>query len=214
MSEDINDQWWADAERVVKTTPVLAKRVIEGGEVVTERGPMAYAPGDWMLRTTIEPLEMWPISDDYFKANYASEAVEQAWPDHPDMKRMLDVARDERQSMREALEHMVCQFGYWSGGANPGLTSGGLSALEDAFEALGWDEPHYVKEMECDEPGCTEQNSAGWPSPRGYRHTCHDHYRTSISMEDVLAAAREGVLEGEWVDRGDGTMHLKTGSWR
>jgi hypothetical protein len=136
--------------------------------------------------------------------------------DHPDMKRMLDVARAERQEMREALEHMTCQFGYWNPGESKGqggLTTGGLSALEDAFAALGWDEPHYVKEMECDEPGCGAQNSSGWPSPRGYRHTCHDHYRATISMEDVLAAAREGVLKGEWVDRGDGTMHLKTGSW-
>ena len=29
----------------------------------------------------------------------------------------------------------------------------------------------------CDEPGCYEEISAGWPSPDGYRSTCGDHYR-------------------------------------
>lgn len=28
----------------------------------------------------------------------------------------------------------------------------------------------------CDEPGCFEQVSCGWPSDNGYRSTCGDHY--------------------------------------
>lgn len=28
----------------------------------------------------------------------------------------------------------------------------------------------------CDEPGCKERSSSGWPSPDGYRWTCHKHY--------------------------------------
>ena len=27
----------------------------------------------------------------------------------------------------------------------------------------------------CDEPGCYKSAGCGWPSPDGYRHTCHDH---------------------------------------
>lgn len=27
----------------------------------------------------------------------------------------------------------------------------------------------------CDEPGCYNTSTAGWPSPDGYRHTCYDH---------------------------------------
>jgi hypothetical protein len=28
----------------------------------------------------------------------------------------------------------------------------------------------------CDEPGCYQEISAGWPSPDGYRSTCSKHY--------------------------------------
>lgn len=27
----------------------------------------------------------------------------------------------------------------------------------------------------CDEPGCTREASNGWPSEKGYRHTCYEH---------------------------------------
>lgn len=27
----------------------------------------------------------------------------------------------------------------------------------------------------CDEPGCDREASSGWPSPQGYRRTCHNH---------------------------------------
>lgn len=29
--------------------------------------------------------------------------------------------------------------------------------------------------LTCDEPGCGRDASSGWPSPDGYRHTCHEH---------------------------------------
>jgi hypothetical protein len=28
----------------------------------------------------------------------------------------------------------------------------------------------------CDEPGCKQDASCGWPSPKGYRRTCNTHY--------------------------------------
>jgi len=30
----------------------------------------------------------------------------------------------------------------------------------------------------CDEPGCGRMATCGWPSPGGYRRTCHDHRGT------------------------------------
>ena len=75
-----------------------------------------------------------------------------------------------------ALEDMCYQFGGW----NPkkgGLMTNGLSALEYAFEVLGWDEPHPVPSMQCDEPRCKKQRTCGWPSPKGYRNTCGEHAR-------------------------------------
>lgn len=75
---------------------------------------------------------------------------------------------------REALESMVYQFGYWNDSAG-GFTAGGLSALEYAFEVLGWEDPRPAPEVRCDEPGCMHQISMGTPTPQGYRRTCFDH---------------------------------------
>jgi hypothetical protein len=87
----------------------------------------------------------------------------------------------EREAeLRDALEDMLYQFAY-KGVHNKTavLSTGGLSALEDAFEVMGWDDPHPVPEIECDEPGCHEHRTCGWPSGRGYRRTCGKHMRRS-----------------------------------
>ena len=81
---------------------------------------------------------------------------------------------DEIAKYRDVLEDMVYQFGYWSESAG-GFTTGGLSALEAAFELLGWDDPHPVPGGCCDEAGCTKQISSGTPTASGYRQTCHEH---------------------------------------
>jgi hypothetical protein len=78
------------------------------------------------------------------------------------------------KELKAALEEMVRKFAYWSNRAG-GYTTGGLSALESAFDALGWDDPHPAPEARCDEPGCMEQASVGTPTPTGYRRTCHKH---------------------------------------
>jgi len=74
--------------------------------------------------------------------------------------------------LREALEGMVNQFAYWGG---EGITTGGLSALEEAFAVLGYSDPQPAPWRGCDEPGCRGEGTSGWPSPDGYRHTCHEH---------------------------------------
>lgn len=90
---------------------------------------------------------------------------------------------------REVVSDLCYQFGYPTtidGGA--GLSTGGLSALECAFEALGWSDPHPTPELTCQWPGCDKPSVAGTPwddprapineySGRGYIRCCSEHYR-------------------------------------
>jgi hypothetical protein len=77
---------------------------------------------------------------------------------------------------REALESMCIQFAFNTTHENaPALTTGGLSALEEAFAALGWSDPHPIEWDKCDEPGCSKRTSCGFPTPNGYRRTCGEH---------------------------------------
>lgn len=85
-----------------------------------------------------------------------------------DSSRRLDNLRE----LREALEGMVRQFGYYGNGA---YHTGGLSALEYAFDKLGWSDPHLEPEDACDEPGCGERATCGVPVQDGYRRTCGLH---------------------------------------
>mgnify|MGYP001569572096 CR=1 FL=1 len=77
------------------------------------------------------------------------------------------------QVLREALQSMIEQFAFVSDGK---IHTGGLSALECAFDAMGWDDPHPApKYLVCDEPGCGNQATCGWPLKTGYRRTCGNH---------------------------------------
>jgi hypothetical protein len=80
----------------------------------------------------------------------------------------------DSEAAKEAIEAMAIQFGYLVSG--PKITTGGLSALEQAFDVLGWDDPHPVPEMGCDEPGCREPATCGFPDGEHYRRTCGKHY--------------------------------------
>ncbi len=94
---------------------------------------------------------------------------------------------------KEALEDMVWQFGYRGVRDNkPIIYTGGLSALEGAFGALGWDDPRYLPEegFTCEVVGCMEDDTAGthWGDSKLYLRLCSEHYRQSyrgISMPDV-----------------------------
>jgi hypothetical protein len=35
----------------------------------------------------------------------------------------------------------------------------------------------------CDEPGCLHDASGGWPSPEGYRQTCHEHRKLGAQVK-------------------------------
>ncbi len=86
---------------------------------------------------------------------------------------------------RDALESMVWQFGYRGvGNGKPIIWTGGLSALEEAFEALGWDDPHDLPEegCTCDVVGCLEPDTCGMHWAKGddmYLRLCSKHAEDS-----------------------------------
>jgi hypothetical protein len=80
---------------------------------------------------------------------------------------------------KEELESMVWQFAYRSlKGNRLVLTTGGLSALEGAFEVLGWDDPHYVEPdimITCNIVGCHDWTVSGLTWDGLYLRLCSKH---------------------------------------
>lgn len=66
-------------------------------------------------------------------------------------------------AIRDALEGMVWQFASRTMiDGRRALSTMGLSALEEAFEALGWDDPHFTDFGGCEIDGCEQwANSTG-----------------------------------------------------
>ena len=86
---------------------------------------------------------------------------------------------------KEALEAMVFQFGYYGvKDDKPIIFTGGLSALESAFEILGWDDPHYLPEegYTCEIQGCMKHDTCGthW-GDKLYLRLCSSHYADSYT---------------------------------
>jgi hypothetical protein len=80
--------------------------------------------------------------------------------------------------LREALEGMVWQFAHrFARNGRRYLGTMGLSALEDAFAALGWNDPHPCDDegFGCARPGCAEWATCGQPTPDGYEWLCSTH---------------------------------------
>lgn len=87
---------------------------------------------------------------------------------------------------KEALECMVWQFGYRGVvDGKPTIWSGGLSALKEAFDALGWDNPHFIPEEgnTCEVVGCLEELSAQTHWDGMYVCICSRHYIDSYSQK-------------------------------
>jgi hypothetical protein len=81
-------------------------------------------------------------------------------------------------TLKEALEDMVYQFAYRGVVKNkPVIHSGGLSALESAFDALRWENPHYIPEQgnTCEITGCMEPVCCGQRWGDMYLSMCHKH---------------------------------------
>ena len=87
------------------------------------------------------------------------------------------------ERLSDALNDMCWQFAYDSDG--PSLCTGGLSALEGAFDAMGWDDPYPIPESACDELGCTKRATCGTPTLDGYKRLCGEHFRTRVKDETL-----------------------------
>lgn len=86
----------------------------------------------------------------------------------------------------EIIEDLTTRFAYR--GQHKGrfaLYTGGLSALEHAFSALGWDDPHYAPEYECQIKGCHKEATCGTNTKAGYKRVCTDHWRSERSKQSM-----------------------------
>ena len=98
--------------------------------------------------------------------------------------------------LREALEDMVWQFAYRFDGAAkrpPTLSTGGLSALEHAFDVLGWSDPKKCPDSSCDIQGCQKWPTSGNPLPNGdYWHLCSDHREMITDKNYMYLRKKQG----------------------
>jgi len=105
------------------------------------------------------------------------------------------------EDMKEVLGNMVFQFGYRGvKNGRPIIWTGGLSALEGAFNALGWDDPHYLPEegYTCEIKGCMEEDTCGthWGDNSLYLRLCSKHYENSLWGEP-LPKVKQYALDRE-----------------
>ena len=156
---------------------------------MTDNGLAALAEALHRYRGT---CELWTMSEASCPFDHAKDAAailaerDVFLPDGltgEDLRRsdFFDEQAAALAALRAALEDMVRQFAYWSNSAG-GIYTGGLSALEEAFDVLGWDDPYPLPDRRCDEPGCMEDGTMGWPTRPGgtglnggYRTTCWGH---------------------------------------
>lgn len=90
---------------------------------------------------------------------------------------------DRIEELESAIESLLYQFAYDNERGE--LYTGGLSALEEGFRALGWPDPKPLDSIYlCDEPGCLNRSSCGVPTPEGYRRLCESHYRELVTGEN------------------------------
>lgn len=108
--------------------------------------------------------------------------------------------------MKDALESMVWQFAHRTTvNERIALSAGGLSAMEEAFEALGWSDPHILSDEEsnavsCDVAGCFKPSCCGLNWGKFYLRLCQDHSRESgnnpcppIKQHALAREARRGA---------------------
>lgn len=88
----------------------------------------------------------------------------------------------------ETIEDLVRQFAcHTVNDGVPAYSTGGLSAMERAFEILGWGDPHPAPEMACERLGCSEWATCGTPTDDGYKRLCSTHYRETWATPEVPA---------------------------
>lgn len=115
------------------------------------------------------------------------------------------------ENLRDALESMVWQFGYRGVKNNkPIIWTGGLSALDEAFEVLGWEDPHYLPEKgcTCEVEGCMEPDTCGTHWEKGddlYLRLCSKHYQDTYSGKSRPPIKQYAI---EWESKRDPTTGI------
>ena len=99
----------------------------------------------------------------------------------PVPQNIIGGSRSEREKyLLEVIEDLVWQFAYESKkNGMPAISTGCLSALEEGFRALGWEDPHPTPERCCEYPGCHEHATCGTPAPAplpSYVRCCGKHF--------------------------------------
>lgn len=90
------------------------------------------------------------------------------------------------ESLTDALRDMCYQFASRQGRPNPGLHHMFLSALEGAFDELGWGDFHDDESVACQVKGCTGLGSCGTPTLKdGYKYCCYKCYAEFRKGMDV-----------------------------
>lgn len=105
-----------------------------------------------------------------------------------------------KSKYRDALEDMVYQFGYsTSKDGQPAIGNGGLSALEHAFDVLGWDNPYIIPDpVWCDAPAvprCPNRTTCGTPTANGYKRFCSRHFHLWIQASRESAPVADGAAK-------------------
>lgn len=86
-----------------------------------------------------------------------------------------DMSREISMESREIIESLLHQFAYDN--EHGAIGTGGLSALEAAFDYMGWEDPHPLEEeLICNNESCEKTATCGTPTPEGYQRLCYDHY--------------------------------------
>jgi hypothetical protein len=111
---------------------------------------------------------------------------------------------------KDALEDMVQQFAYRGVSKNnkPMLYTGGMSALEGAFEALGWDDQKEFEDGNgiCDVEGCmdwTVAQGSMW-AETGYWCLCRKH--AQASKTEPQPKMKQRAIDREKSRRSDGRL--------
>lgn len=99
----------------------------------------------------------------------------------------------DAERLGEFAEEVIRQFAYRiKTNGHCAFTAGGLSVLEEAFDIVGWDDPHLCPECECEEDGCHEWATCGMLTPDGYKWLCARHREIYKAREEAERERKEG----------------------
>ncbi len=179
--------------------------MIKDGEVVEEKRDtflLSEAEQDKAIILHLEILSQrgeFPLSDETKKyATYDALCGAELTKAFRSIVSFLSpiISAKEKEAVRKykkALESMVWQFAYRRGGTY--LSTAGLSALEEAFEVLGWKDPYFVKDLDvqCDVKGCHEFHSPQITWDGVYVLICDKHFKDYLAQKPLPQLKKSAI---------------------